>query len=533
MRKCASVLTLAVALAALAACGGSDGGGGGGGGNPPPPPPPPPGATTVNFSTYFGGNAFDFVRDVAVDSNGNVYVAGGSRSSDLPTTGGTAQPSFAGVEDAFVAKLGPQGQLLWATYLGGPSLDRAYAVELDPQNNVVIAGRAGSGFPVTAGALQTQFQGGTPGPVYPAQDGFVAKLNGANGTKLWATYFGASVDQHIIRDIAIDRGTGFIYLGAASDPGNFTAAVQAAFQNGHASNRRGGLDGVVAKLASDGASMPWATFVGGSDEEWGTASIRVDSQGNPVVLYSSTSTDNETTAGAFDRTSNGQVDWYVAKFASNGPLIWASYVGGAGNEATETHNLAMRSDGSIAIAASSGSNGAGGAAMLPVTNGAYDTTHNGFGGPGTGQGSNYASDCAIAVLAPGGGSLLAATFFGGTNGESCEGVDADSNGNVYVTGGSFSTLPTTSGASQANRPAALSPFIAVFNRDLTALRYASFYGGSGNSVGRDLAVHSEGHVVIGGEMGEGFPLVRAVPSNVSTGNSHGGVADLVVPLGPG
>ncbi len=520
---------VAALLLVLAGCGGASDSSG----NPPPPPPPPPGTTTINFSTYLGSNAHDFVRDVAVDASGNVFAVGGTESNDLPTTSGTEQPNLAGDEDAFVVKFNAQGVILWSTFLGGPSLDRAYNVELDAQGNVVISGRAGVGFPVTAGVIQPQFQGGTPGPVYPSMDAFVAKLNGANGTLMWATYFGASIDQHIIRDIAIDRATGFIYLAASSDPGTYTAAVAAAFQNGHRTNRFGGEDGVLAKLSADGASMPWATFVGGTDEESGTASVRVDSQGNPIVFFSTLSTNAETTAGAYDRTPNGQFDWYVAKFATNGPLIWATYLGGSGNEAAETHNLAIRGDDAIVIAAASGSSSAGGGATFPATSGAYDTTYNGTGGAGTGGGTNYPTDCAIAILAPGGGSLLAATYYGGSAGEACEGVGVDSNGNVYVTGGSYSQLATTTGAHQSTKPGSLSPFVAVFNRDLTALRYASYFGGSGDSVGRDLAVHGEAHLVIGGEMGAGFPLRNAARSSVSAGFAHGGVADLTVPLGPG
>ena len=137
------------------------------------------------------------------------------------------------------------------------------------------------------------------------------------------------------------------------------------------------------------------------------------------------------------------------------------------------------------------------------------------------------------MLAPGGGSLLAGTYYGGSVGDACEGVDVDADQNIYVTGGTYSSLPTTSGAHQANRPATLSPFVAVFNRDLTALRYGSYFGGSGASVGRSLSVHAEGHFVFGGEMGAGFPLRNAVRSSVSGATAHGGVADLTVPLGPG
>jgi hypothetical protein len=78
-----------------------------------------------------------------------------------------------------------------------------------------------------------------------------------------------------------------------------------------------------------------------------------------------------------------------------------------------------------------------------------------------------------------------------------------------------------------------SPFIAVFNRDLTALRYGSYYGGSGDSIGRCLAVHADAHFTFGGSAGTGWPLRNAVQSNPTPSDSHGGIADLTVPLGPG
>lgn len=523
MKRATSLIGLVLSLAA---CGGG-GDSSGGGSNP-----PSGGGTTVNFATYLGKDLHDFVRDVVVDGSGNVYAVGGAMSSDLPTTGGTFQPTFGGYEDAFVAKFGPQGNLIWSTFLGGQELDRAYAVELDHQGNVIVAGRAGEHFPVTQGALQTAFQGGgTVANVYPhPQDGFVAKLNASNGARIWATFFGAT-DAHfaIVRDIAVDKVNGAIYLAASTDTGSYTAPVLAAFQNGERSTRLGGTDGVLAKLSNDGASMPWATYVGGTDEDQPTPSVRIDSQGNPIVMYATFSTDAQTTLGAYDRTpgGGGNLDYYVAKFALDGPLIWATYVGGALNETTETHNLAIRSDDTLVVAGGSRSTD------FPTLAGAYDRTQNGNGGNGTGQGTNYPTDCAIAILSANGSSLLAGTYYGGSVGEACEGVGADSNGNVYVTGGSFSDLPTTSGAYQANRPGVVSPFVAVFNRDLTKLRYASFFGGTGDAVGRDLAVHGEGHFTFGGEMGPGFPLRNAVRSNVSSGEKHGGVADLTVPLGPG
>src|SRR5439155_10357172 len=73
----------------------------------------------LSFSTYLGGSDDDWASDIAVDGDGNVYVAGCTGSTDFPTEG-AFQDERAGGYDAFVAKFDPTGsELLYATYLGG------------------------------------------------------------------------------------------------------------------------------------------------------------------------------------------------------------------------------------------------------------------------------------------------------------------------------------------------------------------------------------------------------------------------------
>lgn len=192
----------------------------------------------------------------------------------------------------------------------------------------------------------------------------------------------------------------------------------------------------------------------------------------------------------------------------------------------------MRSDDAVVIAA--GYSAPGGPDDFPFTAGAYDSTHNGNGGPSTGANSNYQGDCVVAVLSPGGNSLIASTLFGGQFGESCEGVGSDSNNNIYVAGGTFSgNLPTSAGALQTTRNSTISAFAAVFNRDLTALRYATYIGGSGDSIARTITVRAQGRLTIGGQAGAGWPQQSAIGGAVSVGDDHGVIADLTIPLGPG
>ena len=154
-------------------------------------------------------------RDIAFDSRGNVIVVGGTSASDFRTTPGAYDRTYgdgtagtglgnAGQTDVFVVKLDSNGRLLWSTFLGGPNYDRAYAVEIGPGDDIFIGGRAGAGFPTTAGVIQRTFAGDAgPNSEYGLQDGFVACLSADGGTLKWSTYFGES-GPGFVRDIAVD-----------------------------------------------------------------------------------------------------------------------------------------------------------------------------------------------------------------------------------------------------------------------------------------------------------------------------------------
>ncbi|MGC2549846.1 MAG: choice-of-anchor D domain-containing protein [Candidatus Sulfotelmatobacter sp.] len=64
-------------------------------------------ASTQLFATYLGGSADEFAAGIALDSNGNIYIAGSTDSTDLPTTQGSFQDVLGGGTDAFVMKIGP------------------------------------------------------------------------------------------------------------------------------------------------------------------------------------------------------------------------------------------------------------------------------------------------------------------------------------------------------------------------------------------------------------------------------------------
>lgn len=455
------------------------------------PGPAPAEAPGVVFSTYLGGSREDSVRDVAVDAEGNVFATGGTASPDFPATPGAAQPTFAGDHDVWVAKASPDGRLLWATFLGGPRYDRAYALELDRDGDVVVAGRAGDGFPTTAGALQTRFAGdSTRNERYGAQDGFVAKLSGDGARVLWATYVGAP-DDGFVRDVALDSEDRPVV--AMSHRATTPWATPGAYRT----EIRGGLDGFLARLSADGSRVEWGTYVGGSGDESGEPSVRVTPDG-VYAAWSTGSADAPTTPGAFQERLGGQADVLYVKLSPDGArLLAATYLGGSGKDELETHNLAIDRDGSAIVAGGTTSSD------FPTTGGAFQGA---FGGSDV----TFAGDAFVSRISADGTTLLASTYLGGEGGDAAEGVWIAPNGDVGVSGVAGSR--PFAGADAALRGPS-DAFVARLSPDLRTLRVAMRLGGSGPDMGRASALHPSGDVILGAiTYSDDLPLRAAVQS---------------------
>ena len=120
------------------------------------------------YSTYYGGNGTDLGEAIAVDSEGNIYLAGTTNSSDLAQLA-PVQPAFGGNRDVFLTKFAADGQSQrYSSYIGGADIDSVEAIALDVNNNVYLAGFTNS----TDFPTQQPFQGTLQG----VGDGFVLKV---------------------------------------------------------------------------------------------------------------------------------------------------------------------------------------------------------------------------------------------------------------------------------------------------------------------------------------------------------------------
>ncbi len=251
-------------------------------------------AGALSYSTYLGGAANEHAGGIAVDSTGAAYVAGGTFSTNFPL-GGALQTTNHGGQDAFVTKLSASGAALsYSTYFGGSgATEQANGIAVDSTGNAYVAGTTNSAdFPLTAGVLQTQFEG--------VSDAFVTKINPAGSALVYSTYLGGT-DLDTAWGIGID-GSGNAYVAGSTQSGDFpqTNAVQAAFG--------GFADAFVSKLNATGNALGFSTWFGGSASDVANA-IAVDASGNMYLGGQTNSVNLPLTGAIQSANTGGSVGW--------------------------------------------------------------------------------------------------------------------------------------------------------------------------------------------------------------------------------
>ncbi len=430
------------------------------------------------YSTYLGGSvdagAFGF--GIILDSSNNAYVTGGTFAADFPASAGAFQTTFAGVSDAFVAKLNSSGTaILYSTYLGGGGYDVGYGIELDASNNAYVVGYTESAdFPTSAGALQSTFGG--------VSDAFVSKLDSSGATLLYSTYLGGSGTDSG-HAIALDSSNNAYVTGYTFSTDFPTTA--GAFQTTFA----GAGDVFVTELNSSGTALLYSTYLGGSSADYGSG-IALDSSNNAYVAGQTASPDFPIITGAFQATfAGGTDDAFVTMLNSSGTaLLYSTYLGGSGADYGD--GIVLDSSNNAYVSGQTFS------ADFPTTAGAFQTT---FAGAG---------DAFVTKLNSSGSAVLYSTYLGGSGTEDALDLALDASNNAYVTGGTNSAdFPTTAGAFQTTLAGADDAFISMLDSSGATLLYSTYLGGSGEDYSYGIALDSSNNVyVIGQTYSADFPI---------------------------
>jgi len=281
-----------------------------------------PEGNALGYATFLGGSAGDWGNAIALDGTDDLYVTGATMSVDFPVTAGAFNTIYGGgrcvpygnspCTDAFVAKLDHSGStVIQATFLGGHKNDWGTAVAVDGSGSIYVVGSTGSSnFPATPGAFDTTFGEGGCGPghdEYPCPDAFVARFDPTVSTLIYATFLGGGTYDYGEDGVLASDGSGSVYVTGYTWSDDFPTTP-----NAFDTANNGNDDAFLAELDPTGAVLTYATFVGGSQEDWGRA-IALDGSGIVHMTGRTVSTDFPTTPGAFDTSFNGYYSVFIVE----------------------------------------------------------------------------------------------------------------------------------------------------------------------------------------------------------------------------
>lgn len=479
---------------------------------------------------------------MAVDSAGNVYVAGSAGSSDFPTTVGAFQATAPGGTGghAFVAKLNPTGSaLVYATYLGGTTAgiqgfpESASTLTIDASGNAIVAGQTSfTDFPTTTSAFQPTSNGCGSAPASFANfcKGFVTKLNSTGSALIYSTYLGGTAPD-TISGVAGDAN-GMIYVTGSTFSSDFPTtpgALKTVFNPG--GPRFFQSNAFVTKFdpsQAGTASLVDSTYLGGANAR-GNA-ITVDSTGNAYITGPSNG-DFPVTPGAVHAT--GSAAFFVAKLNPAGSaLVWGAMVGGQTADFTSANAIALDAAGNTYITGTTTD------PTFAITPGAFLTAIP-LGGPAF-----------VTKLNAAGTALVYSTFLGGNTafGLSESGIGnsiaVDSAGNAFVTGvTSANDFPLTAVtldpvcaananclfSTNSNFPTIDNAFVTELNPSGSALVFSTYLGGSTRDRGNAITVDGTGNIYVGGStLSCDFPTTPGAFQTSSTRCQQGFVSKISV-----
>jgi DNA-binding beta-propeller fold protein YncE len=250
------------------------------------------------WAKAFGGQGQDFGWAIAVDPNDNVVVAG-SFSEAVDFGGGMLFSQ--GKEDLFVAKLDASGNHLWSKGFGAGAYERPSGVAVDAAGNVLVVGHTDGGIDFGQGPIPE-------GP-------FVAKFDPA-GNSLWSHGF-SGAESLVANGVATDSQGNVVMVGWIRGSVDFGGGLLVSADD----------DAFAVKLAPDGSHL-WSRLfgAGGSDVARGVAVTAKDE----VLLTGDTKGGD---FGGGPLPSKGEYEEaFVAKLDSLGNHLWSWSFGGGGSQ---------------------------------------------------------------------------------------------------------------------------------------------------------------------------------------------------------
>jgi len=263
---------------------------------------------TLGYSTYLSHtDKYASGFDIYTDGEGYTYISGNTRDKNFPATEGTYQTELKGSADVFVVKYSPDGEVVFATLIGGTKREHHSGITVDDAGYIYIAGGThSSDFPVTEGSYDTSFNGeGTW-----AGDVFVTKLNPTGTEIVFSTFLGGEVEETVNSGgIKVDS-KGNIVVGGTTKSSDFPL-TEGSIDNSD------NMHGFLSKFSPDGKKLLFSTYFGNSNRE-GVNGVAIDDKDNIYIAGATYTADLAVTEDAFRKEilmpkSGGLMDHYIAR----------------------------------------------------------------------------------------------------------------------------------------------------------------------------------------------------------------------------
>lgn len=303
---------------------------------------------TLIFASYSGSTSDNWGYSATYDADGNLYGAGIAFANGYPITLGAFQTTWSAgagsyVADITISKFNPTGTtLIYSTYLGGTNEDLPYSLIVNNANELIVYGATGSNnFPITAGAYDASFNGGTAATVdfvlnfSNGSDAYITKFSEDGSSLIGSTYLGGTGNDalntavtgynygdHARGEVIVDADNN-ICIASCTYSTNLPTTV-GAFQ----ASLGGQQDGFVARLNSNLTNLQWSSYIGGSGDD-GAYSIK-QMNGPDYVICGGTSSNNfPTSVGALNETyQGGSTDGFVTIISNTAnTIVNSTYIG--------------------------------------------------------------------------------------------------------------------------------------------------------------------------------------------------------------
>ena len=309
--------------------------------------------------------------------------------------------------------------LSYSTFYGGTGLDTAWAVAVDTNGFVYVAGETMGALPTSPGSVTNKFNGAGS---YKG-DAFVAKFNNAATSLIYLSYVGGSADD-VGLSLAVD-GSGDAYLTGYTDSTDFP--TKNPIYSHIAGSPYPGLslypiDAFVTKLGPAGTNLIYSTYLGGGMVDEGVG-IAVDPTGAAYVTGYTESTNFPTFTTQSVRTNYaGNGDAFLTKISPAGTnVIYSMFLGGTNQDVGS--GVAASTDGTAFVTGYTRSTN------FPVFHAARSATFS-FFQPQLAGGL----DAFVTVIGPTGRNLVYSTYLGGSSDDTGYRIAVDSDSNFFVTG---------------------------------------------------------------------------------------------------